>query len=150
MRTHGGKGSQPEVRKIVFIYALVGCTWIYFSGRALRLIPDPAIVSRIEVFKGLFFILFTSALLYKLVGNFARRNDVANRRLAESEARFQTIYHNANDALLIYDAATRQLIDVNRTMCDMFGYSRTDALRLQVGELSLGVPHTPHLRRTGY
>jgi two-component system, cell cycle sensor histidine kinase and response regulator CckA len=133
------KNSPPrEIRKIVFIYALVGSAWIYLSGRVLWLITDPVTISRIEVFKGLFFILFTSAMLYKLIGNYAGRNAEATRRLAESEARFQTIYHNVNDALLIHDPATRQFVHVNRTMCEMFGYSPAEVLGLQVGDLSLG------------
>jgi two-component system cell cycle sensor histidine kinase/response regulator CckA len=132
------KGATREVRKIVAVYALFGSAWIYFSDTALAwLITDPAIISRIGIYKGLCFILFTSTLLYQLIGNFARRNAEATGKLARSEATFQTIYHNVNDALFIHDAADGRIVDVNRTMCNMFGYSLEQALQLQVSDLSL-------------
>ena len=63
-----------EVHKIVSVYALFGSAWIYFSDSALSLlITDPMLRSRIELFKGLLFILLTSTLLYQLIGRFARR-----------------------------------------------------------------------------
>jgi len=127
-----------EIQKIVGVYALFGSAWIYLSDSFLIwLISDPGTRSRIEVFKGLFFIIFTSALLYQLIGRFARRNAETIRQLTDSEDRFQTIYHNVNDALLIQDAATGAIVDVNRTMCGMFGYTRAEALQLQVQDLSL-------------
>jgi len=141
MRPGSKFGESRGILKIVGVYALFGSAWIYLSDTALSwLIEDPAAGSRIEVFKGLFFIVFTSALLYQLIGRFVRRNAESIRQLAESEGRFQTIYHNVNDALLIQDAATGRIVDVNRTMCSMFGCSHAEALQMQVGELSLGEP----------
>lgn len=138
MRTDLKKGARREINRIVGIYALVGCTWILLSGRFLRLIAEPAMVSRIEVYKGLFFVLLTSGLLYQLIGGFVRRHADAVRQLAESEESFQTIYHNVNDALFIHDAASGEIVDVNQTMCNMFGYSHAEALQMQVQELSSG------------
>jgi len=139
MRATSKKGARQEIIKIVGVYALFGSAWIYLSGTVLAwLVTDPAVAARIEVFKGLLFIVVTSALLYQLIARFVARLAVSVGQLAESEARFQTIYHNVNDALLIYDAATGQLVDVNRTMCNMFGYTPAEALQLQVGQLSEG------------
>ncbi|HBG08326.1 MAG TPA: hybrid sensor histidine kinase/response regulator [Geobacter sp.] len=130
-----------EVQSIVVVYALFGSAWIYLSDSFLSLlISDPATRAHIEVFKGLFFIIFTSALLFQLIGRFARRNSETIRQLAESEARFQAIYHNVNDALFIQDPTTGHIVDVNRTMCSMFGYTSGEALQLQVQELSTGLP----------
>ena len=141
MRTGTKKGARLEIQKIVGVYALFGSAWIYLSGTFLSwLITDPATAARVEVFKGLLFIIVTSALLYQLIARFVGRLAESVNQLAESEARFQTIYHNVNDALFIHDAATGQLVDVNRTMCNMFGYSLSEALQLQVSQLSLGIP----------
>ena len=139
MRIGSKNGTSRGIHTIVGVYALFGSAWIYLSDTVLHwLIADPAVRSRLEVFKGLFFILFTSALLYQLIWRFARRNIESNRQLAESEARFETIYDNVNDALFIHDAATGKILDVNRTMCNMFGYSHAEALKLQVQDLSSG------------
>jgi len=141
MRSETKKNARREVSKIVGVYAVFGSAWIYLSGNVLSwFITDPAVAARIEVFKGLLFILVTSALLYQLIGRFVRRLAESIRQLAESEARFQAIYHNVNDALFIYDAATGRLVDVNRTMSNMFGYSRSEALQLSPGRFSLGAP----------
>lgn len=135
------KGFLWEIHKIVGVYAIFGSAWIYLSDSVLsRLITDPALRAQVEVFKGLIFILVTSALLYQLIGRFARRNAETIDRLAQSEARFQTIYHNVNDALIIRNPATGEVVDVNRTMCGMFGYSRDEALHLRVQEISSGEP----------
>jgi two-component system, cell cycle sensor histidine kinase and response regulator CckA len=141
MRSSLKPGPDREITKIVAVYVLFGSAWIYLSDATLSLlIQDPALIGRIEIYKGLLFILFTSALLYHLIGRFADRNAESTRQLAESEARFQTIYHNVNDALIIHDAASGLIVDVNRTMCNMFGYTHEEALRLQVQDLSLGEP----------
>jgi two-component system, cell cycle sensor histidine kinase and response regulator CckA len=134
-------GASRETAKIVAIYALFGSAWIYLSDTVLAwLIHDHALIARIEVFKGLLFVLTTSFLLYQLIGRFARRNADTIVQLAESEARFQAIYHNVNDALFIHDAATGRIVDVNATMCNLFGFTRDEALQLQVQEISEGRP----------
>jgi two-component system, cell cycle sensor histidine kinase and response regulator CckA len=141
MRTGSKNGASRGIQKIVGVYALVGSAWIYFSDTVLSwLVQDIETRSRVEVFKGLFFILFTSALLYKLIERFSRRNSQTIQQLAESEARFQAIYHNVNDGLFIQDAGTGQIVDVNRTSCDMFGYSHDEMLQLQVRDISLAEP----------
>ncbi len=57
-----------EICKIVIIYALVGCSWIYFSDMALGwLIDDPQIMVKFAIFKGLLYIVITSVLLYFLI-----------------------------------------------------------------------------------
>ena len=141
MRAASKKNQRREINKIVGVYALFGSAWIYLSGYALIwLVSDRHIAEQIEVYKGLMFIMVTSALLYQLISRFAGRLAESVSRLEESEARFQAIYHNVNDALFIHDAATGQLVDVNRTMCEMFGYTPEEARGLSVGELSLGEP----------
>jgi len=139
MRTYrDSKRAGKEVIRIVAVYAIFGSAWIYFSGSALNwLVADPQLHATLEVYKGLFFILLTSALLFQLISNFAYRNAQTISQLAESEARFEAIYHSVNDALIIHDKAG-DIVDVNRTMCEMFGYSREEALQVQTGDLSLG------------
>lgn len=140
MRSQSEKRAAREIGNIVGIYALFGSAWIYLSGYALTwLVSDQQLADRIEVYKGLLFILVTSWLLYRLITRFAKRLAESVEKLEESEARFQAIYHNVNDALLIHEPDGR-VTDVNRTMCSMFGYSRDEALQLSVGELSQGDP----------
>ncbi|HJV34797.1 PAS domain S-box protein [Geomonas sp.] len=134
-------GGSRETSKIVGIYVVFGSAWIYLSDTILTwFVRDPETISHISVFKGLVFIVITSTLLYQLIARFVRRDNDAIAQLVESEERFQAIYDNVNDALFIHDPVSGHIMDVNRTMSAMFGYSRQEAIHLRVQELSLGEP----------
>ncbi len=60
------------------------------------------------------------------------------RTLRENERNYREIYNATSDAIFIHDAADGSIVDVNQTMLDMYGYSRQEAMALQVGELSQG------------
>ncbi len=69
------------VLRIVGIYALVGCLWIYTSDTILHLlIQDSAIIVKIAIFKGSFYVIFTSLLLYFIINRSYR--DLAASELA--------------------------------------------------------------------
>ena len=57
---------------------------------------------------------------------------VTNRIPAHSEADYRAIFDAANDAILIHDAVTGAILDVNRKMSEMYGYTRSEALHLTV------------------
>jgi PAS domain S-box-containing protein len=71
---------------------------------------------------------------------------LGNRRAEElrlSEERFEAIFDSVNDAIFIHDLETGDILDVNRRMCEMYGYSPEEARRLDVGAISAGVaPYT--------
>lgn len=50
--------------------------------------------------------------------------------LAQSEARFRLFFENAPLALIVSDAATGRIVDVNPTACRQYGYSRDEFLSL--------------------
>ena len=43
-----------------------------------------------------------------------------------------------NDAIFVHDIETGAIVDVNRKMCEMYGYTREEAIRLVAGEASFG------------
>ncbi len=75
----------PETRlgfitRTVLPYAVFAALWIYLSDRLLAaLVTDPALHARLQTFKGMAFILVTTALLYWLL-----RRELQKRRRAES------------------------------------------------------------------
>ncbi|WP_136416547.1 sensor domain-containing diguanylate cyclase [Herbaspirillum sp. ST 5-3] len=80
-----------------------------------------------------------------VIGLFAAARDITERKraeeaLRESEERFHAIFDWVNDAIFIHDMATGTLLDVNRRMTEMYGYSHDEALKLDVGTLSAGTP----------
>ena len=54
------------------------------------------------------------------------------------EERYREIFNAPNDAIFIHDADTGKILDVNRGMLKMFGYSYEEALMVDVGDLSSG------------
>ncbi len=76
---------------------------------------------------------------------FASARDITERRqseaiLAESESRFREIFNAVSDAIFIHDAETGRIIDVNRRMCEMYGFTHEEALACDVTDLSAGTP----------
>jgi PAS domain S-box-containing protein len=129
------------VLRIVVVYALLGGLWIYLSDSALGLlVSDLRVMTTIATYKGLLFIALTSALLYFLISRYVFSIKEKTRQLKISEDRFQSIYHGISDAILIHDAASGAIISVNRTACEMFGYSFDEMLAMDVGGMSLGEP----------
>jgi len=129
------------VYKIVALYVLFSGLWIYLSDTMLSwFIQSSALMTRLSIYKGLLFILITAALLYKLISRYFCRMAEVNRRLWESEQRFEQIFNNVTDAVFIHDASTGKIVDVNQTMCRLFGFTREEALALKVGDASLGSP----------
>lgn len=64
----------------------------------------------------------------------------AEKKLAESENRFRTIFNAVSDAIFIHDAETGRIIDVNDRMCEMYGHTRETALVCGPDDLSAGTP----------
>ncbi|MEA1927545.1 MAG: PAS domain S-box protein [Candidatus Auribacterota bacterium] len=63
----------------------------------------------------------------------AERERIAEA-LSESEERFRTIFDNAKDAIFI-EAIDGKILDVNKAVCSMLGYTREELLNKRVGDI---------------
>ncbi len=68
--------------------------------------------------------------------------DITERKRAElalraSERNYREIFNAANEAIFIHHPVTGQILDVNQTMLQLYGYSYEEALQLNVADLSL-------------
>lgn len=59
----------------------------------------------------------------------------AEKALRESERRYRALIEDANDAILIADAATRQIVDANKKAQEMVGRSLSELCQLQQSDL---------------
>ena len=71
--------------------------------------------------------------------------DITDRKRSEealrtSEENYRAIFNAANDAIFVHDAETGEFLDVNDKVCEMYGYTREEFLRLDVEALSAGEP----------
>jgi PAS domain S-box-containing protein len=97
--------NHQETGKVVIIYALFGCAWIYFSDTALGwLVSDPEIITKIAIFKGLLFIACTSTLLFFLIARLGGKIKKSTNALHESEERLRFLLKNSSDSLVIINA----------------------------------------------
>ncbi|AZH25377.1 PAS domain-containing protein [Haloplanus aerogenes] len=53
---------------------------------------------------------------------------------------YRAMFDLVNDAIFVHDAETGAILDVNDTMCEMYGYDRAEALDLSIGDVSAGYP----------
>jgi two-component system, cell cycle sensor histidine kinase and response regulator CckA len=62
----------------------------------------------------------------------------AEAALRESERNYREIYNATNEAIIIQDAETAEVIDANERMLDMFGYTHEEVLACTIEGLSQG------------
>ncbi|MEA5114143.1 MAG: PAS domain S-box protein [Geobacteraceae bacterium] len=79
----------------------------------------------------------------RITGTMAVLEDITERKQAEnelkaSEANYRAIFDGTNEAIFVLDSENGSIIDVNRKMCEMYGCSREEALRLDVEAFSAG------------
>ncbi|MCG8619086.1 MAG: PAS domain-containing protein, partial [Desulfobacterales bacterium] len=75
----------------------------------------------------------------ELSDQFAAMADAVKTReleLRENEERYRSIFIAAQDAILIADARTGQILDVNAFACELFNYPRKRFLRLSMADIS--------------
>ena len=76
----------------------------------------------------------TKVTTYQIPGLFERK--WMEEKLRETEANYQTIFNEANDAIFVHDLETGNILDVNKRMCEMFGYTSEEALSLSIRDIS--------------
>ena len=60
----------------------------------------------------------------------------AEMALQENEAKYSQLFNNEIDAIAIFDAETREIIDCNQAFLTLYGYSREEALQLKADDIS--------------
>jgi PAS domain S-box-containing protein len=133
--------------KIVLLYALVSAIYIYTSDYFLeKLVTNVEVLSKIQTFKGLGFILITSMLLYILV----KRNinttasyyqqvidlkQTSDIQLKKSNDEYMSLFNHSPLAKWIFDIETLQFLLVNDAACDNYGYTREEFLSMTIRDI---------------
>ena len=63
------------------------------------------------------------------------RRTQAEKALAESEGRYRRLFEAARDGILILDAETAEIADINPYLCDLLGLSRAEVLGRKLWEI---------------
>jgi PAS domain S-box-containing protein len=123
--------------KIALIYLACGLLWIFLSDRFLYSILNYSgeELTRIQTFKGFFYIGVTAVLLfyivnsfYKKLGNKLKKLEETNTALEESEKRYSDLFRYSPLPLWVYDCATLRFMAVNEAAIAQYGYSKEEFL----------------------
>jgi PAS domain S-box-containing protein len=62
----------------------------------------------------------------------------AQRSLGDRLAKYQLMYENQRDGIILVDTKTQQFLEVNRAATEMYGYSREEMLRMRIVDVFAG------------
>ena len=112
--------------RITLNYLLFGVLWILFSDLILDvLVPNDALLTQFQTYKGTFFILVTSIFLFVLVRNHMLKLRSAESQLAEIEFRFNRLYEDGPFGMVLADD-NFHFKKVNPAFCSMLGYTEEE------------------------
>ncbi len=115
------------------LYAVTASLWILFSDQVLLFITsDSQALSEMQTYKGLFFVLFTSVLLYfvihRQISTLEKERSSrhkAEMQLNEKEKLYQTLFENSGEAVMLTDPAGT-IISANPAACTLFGMTEEE------------------------
>lgn len=104
-----------------------------FLGLSIYDVPAHELYDRSAIV--IAFVVF-GLIISRIIG----RRQQAEKKLAASEANYRAIFDAANDAIFVHDVHSGEIVDINRKMCEMYGYTREEACKLDVEAISSGKP----------
>ena len=118
------------------LYAAISVVWILSSDELARRMSANAVeLTRLQHWKGWFFVAATSIFLYALVRRFRRRDEAMLLQTAISERQLNDIVSRAADGILLTEAHGR-VLRANPAACRLLGYTEA-RLRGEGSELFL-------------
>ncbi|MBS3817107.1 MAG: PAS domain S-box protein, partial [Candidatus Thermoplasmatota archaeon] len=81
-------------------------------------------------------------------GKIVVSRDITERKerekaIQEAKQNYEELFEKSADALYVLDPDTAEVLDINQRMCEMYGYSREEALQLTIEDTSSGeYPYT--------
>ncbi len=86
----------------------------------------------------LFVVILFNRSLKKQVFMHTKELKINADRLLKNKEYLKAVLDSAGDAIIVNDADTGKIIDVNHRMIEMYGYSYTEALEMNFEKLSMG------------
>ncbi|HRJ49805.1 MAG TPA: PAS domain S-box protein, partial [Phycisphaerales bacterium] len=146
MTLEGVGVERPMLERVAWrtalLFAIVGVLWILFSDKLVAFfVTDPHEITRVQIFKGWFFVTVTSVFLYFMLRaqfrlwdrEFMRANQ-AVRALRASEVRLRTLAEQASDGIFLCES-TGRCVDANAAGCQMIGYAPDEVRGLSIPDV---------------
>lgn len=108
---------------IALLYAALATAWIIYSDRLLAVwVHDPARITELQTWKGLFFVLSTAVLVWLMIRIGFSSLWGLQQRLAEREAAFRVALHATRLGLWDYRIDSGEVV-TDEAVARMLGYS---------------------------
>jgi len=77
----------------------------------------------------------------KIIATLSSGEDITERRQAEAallekEEKYRQLFATVSDAIMVFDPVTCEIKDINEAALDLYGYSRTEFLKLKITDVS--------------
>lgn len=121
---------------IVIVYLLTGALWIIFSDRILAfLIQDFQVYTRFQTYKGWFYVLTTSFLLYILIKHYFFRVELYEKKLENQRDYNRLLFEKSSMGLALckFDGS---FVDVNETFAKIIGRTLEESLKLNYWDIT--------------
>ena len=100
-----------EYFRICLIYIIIGFLWVYFSDSiVIKIVTNKHMLRLVNTYKGFFYILITTIILYRLIKKLVIKMQLAETQLSKSdknlsisESNFRNLFHYSSDAIFIID-----------------------------------------------
>ena len=119
-----------------------GMVGIFFSCLLIifgwKLFASKPFISNSDDWLALFFFIF-NCILISLIAEIARNSKKKAQKIAEtliaSETRYRRLFETAKDGIIILDADTGMIMDVNPFLIEKLGYSKEQFLEKEIWEI---------------
>lgn len=126
--------------KIALIYFLIGSFWILLSDQLVAfLYPTEEYIFRINISKGLVFVLLTTLVLYftskkyiQVIKTEKHGKELKETELKISEEKYRLIFDNNPMPLWVYEMDSLRIIDVNKAAIDKYGFAKEEFLNMTI------------------
>lgn len=120
---------------VVVVYILAGLAWIFFSDYAVNTLFAPQEAAKLQIFKGFFFIFSTAGILFVII---QRKNNSIRDLFLKLRRHMQNFKDTFEQSAvgMAHISVDGEWIRVNKKLCDILGYSRSELLKLETSGLT--------------
>lgn len=110
--------------RIIFLTVLFGGLWIAVSDRVIEmLVADLHKLTALQRYKGWFFVAASALFLYLVARREFKIREKMESALRDSEEKYRLLMQHANDGIVLVDASTGVLLEVNGKIEEFTGIS---------------------------
>ena len=133
--------------RIVLFYVVVSVIYIYSSDYLLKMmVSDIELLSKIQTYKGLGFVLITAALLFALVKRnidtvsaYYKQVIVMKQEAADqvknSRQQYISLFNQSPLPMWLFDIESLQFLMVNDATCRIYGYTREEFSSMTIKDI---------------